>query len=57
MDTILSQIKQVTNNYITKKIDTGDKIIDVAISVIILAIFDMMIKFITSYYLNYLINY
>lgn len=49
METIFAQIKQLTNNYITKTIDTGDKIIDVAINVIIMALIDMIIKYINSY--------
>lgn len=53
MDTILSQLKQVTNNYITKNINTGDKIIDVAISVIILAIFDMISKYLISFFSDF----
>lgn len=46
MNVIINQIKQVVNNYITKNIDTGDKIIDVAVSVIILALFDVITKYI-----------
>lgn len=50
MDTILTQVKQLSNNYVTKNINTGDKITDVAISVMILALFDIVVKYATTYF-------
>ena len=52
METIITQIKQVANNLITKNVNTGDKIIDMAISVIILSLMDIMIKYIMTFSLS-----
>lgn len=53
MDIILAQVKNVMSNYATKNIDTGDKIFDVAIGVVLLALFDMIVKFVTGLYTSF----
>lgn len=48
MDIIFAQIKQITNSYLTKNINTNDRIIDSAIVLILLALFDLFIHYIKN---------
>jgi DNA replication protein DnaC len=52
MDIIIAQIKQITNSYLIKNISTNDRIIDSAIVLIALAIFDIIFNYIKNNYNN-----
>lgn len=53
MDVVTTQIKNILNSYTSKHVNTGDKIIDVAISVIVLALFDHIIKYLVEIWKNF----
>jgi hypothetical protein len=48
MDTIWPQVKQLVNNYTVKNLNTGDRVVDSAITIILLIIFDLLSKYLYS---------
>lgn len=49
MDVIVAQIKQILNSYLTKNVNTSDRVIDSALVLISLAFFDFVLSFLKNY--------
>src|SRR3990167_1090957 len=53
MDIMVQQVKQIANSYLIRNINTNDRIIDSAIVLIVLALFDVIFHFLKNNLHNY----